>query len=254
MATITITKKEYEELKTMVGKIPKVAKEVIQHIEEKEKLQKDLEYAKQGIKWLAEVNEKGEEKINKLKEELAETEKILVERDIEHDIQLKKEREEYQILADWKSKMEENGYGMCAECERIIDGETEGWHQHSKHGYLSVCEGCSNCDSEDEEYDCETCGKKVEGESYGLSYGVMSVALCKDCYEKEKEKDDVESEVEYDCGCCYAERQNSYIMGNDDLDEEHYICEKCFEDFCSKEQHPKYNGKNGWCYLMDKDN
>ena len=30
---------------------------------------------------------------------------------------------------------------------------------------------------EDEEYDCETCGKKVEGESYGLSYGVMSVAL-----------------------------------------------------------------------------
>ena len=125
------------------------------------------------------------------------------------DEKIKKERAEAKVLEDWKSKMEENGYGVCAECDKIANGETEERHQHSKHGYLSVCDECSDNAGEEE--------------------------------------------VEYDCGCSYAERQNSYIMGNDDLEEEHYICEKCFEDFCSKD-HPKYNGKNGWCYLMDKDN
>lgn len=38
----------------------------------------------------------------------------------------------------------------------------------------------------EEVYNCETCDKEVKDEHYGLSYGCLSVSLCKQCYEKEK--------------------------------------------------------------------
>ena len=139
MAMITITKEEYENLINQVKMIPQVAQQTIklmeeneklkkkdmykaiaeEKIKENEKLKKDLEHAKQAIISLTKVAEKGEEK-------------------------LKKEREEAKVLEDWKSTMESNGYGICEECGVIVNGECEGWHDHSKHGYLSVCDGCGD--------------------------------------------------------------------------------------------------------------
>ena len=53
MATITISVKEYNNLMVQVKKIPKVAKQTINLMEENEKLKKDLEHAKQAIISLA---------------------------------------------------------------------------------------------------------------------------------------------------------------------------------------------------------
>ena len=40
------------------------------------------------------------------------------------------------------------GYGLCDECEGVVDGNAEGWHDHTVHGEGNVCENC--CDTEDE--------------------------------------------------------------------------------------------------------
>ena len=48
-----------------------------------------------------------------------------------------------------------------------------------------------------EQYECETCSKTVKGESFGLSYGCVSVALCEDCYEKEKQNVEDQREMDW---------------------------------------------------------
>ena len=94
--------------------------------------------------------------------------------------------------------------------------------------------------------------KQLTGYSYvnkNVLIKMISEDLCwgsNGYYKKSDEKVD----VEYDCGCCYTKRQHSYIMWNDKKEEEHYICQKCWEDFCD-EDHPEYTEKDGWYHSMD---
>jgi hypothetical protein len=45
-------------------------------------------------------------------------------------------------------------YNHCDACKEYVDGEMDGWHDHSVHGELSVCYKCGDMD-DDDEYDAE---------------------------------------------------------------------------------------------------
>lgn len=42
----------------------------------------------------------------------------------------------------FKDTMEGYGYGLCVECNEVVDGNSEGWYDSYKHGELSICEHC----------------------------------------------------------------------------------------------------------------
>ena len=66
----------------------------------------------------------------------------------------------------FKETMEGLGYGLCVECNEVVDGACEGWFDSDKHGELSICEHCydkeqtgqcANCSVEAKQY-CDECG------------------------------------------------------------------------------------------------
>ena len=61
----------------------------------------------------------------------------------------------------FKETMESNGYGLCEECDDVVEGNCEGWFDSIKHGENSVCESC--CDKE-ERPQCADCS--VEAKQY----------------------------------------------------------------------------------------
>ena len=80
------------------------------------------------------------------------------------------------------------------------------------------------------EFECETCEKKFKGESYGLSYGCVSVELCKDCYETEKAE--IEEEECARCGEVFSREEDCWGSCHG-----YYECGDCWEnhkDRCSR--------------------
>ena len=85
-------------------------------------------------------------------------------------------------------------------------------------------------------YECETCQKTFEGESYPLSYGCLSVELCKNCYETEKaiiETDSEDEQYEQECAECECILDiDCPIMCHYDEDGENTtLCSNCYWDY-----------------------
>jgi hypothetical protein len=85
-------------------------------------------------------------------------------------------------------------------------------------------------------YECETCEKTFEGEAHGLSYGCVSVELCKNCYETEKatiETDSEDEQYEQECAECECILDiDCPIMCHYDEDGENTtLCSNCYWDY-----------------------